>query len=202
MFPEEYEKVKIQSSTSSKVKPLTPLRLITTRISSLVTVGRLSKIIKIDDTEIPKKVKFVSKEEFDKNIIKEIEEDLEPLNRQEIIKNSLNKLKILDLYKIAEFENIQKAFKQYFGLDFEIDHAHSLLNNDEKGEHHPNNFQFLLKLHNNKKNNDNWKRFTFIEQIDYIKKAIILHNTIADKLDIEIDDEILNLLFKRLENVY
>ncbi len=114
----------------------------------------------------------------------------------------MDKMQILDLYRISEFENIQKAFKQFFGVDFEIDHAEALLNGEKQGDHHPDNLQLLLKYHNGKKNKNSWKRFTLDEQIDYIKQTISLQSLVADKFDVEIDQKILESLINRLKEVY
>ncbi|MFY9074107.1 hypothetical protein OZZ08_04020 [Malaciobacter mytili] len=116
--------------------------------------------------------------------------------------NATSQLEIFELYKITEFESIQKAFKQFFGLDFEIDHAEALLNSEKQGKHHPTNLQLLLKYHNGKKNKNSWDRFTFEEQKDYIKKTIALHSLVADKFDVEIDNKILESLLNRLKEIY
>ena len=106
------------------------------------------------------------------------------------------------MYRISEFENIQKGFKNFFGIDFEIDHAQALLDNEEQGKHHPDNFQLLLKYHNVKKYKNSWKRFSINEQIDYISKVIALHKVIEDKLAIKLDENILDSLLNRLKAVY
>ena len=161
-----------------------------------------SQKILIDDTERPKKVKYLTKEELDNYEQREIEEDIEPIKRQDIINNATSKLEVYELYRITEFENIQKSFKQFFNLDFEIDHAEALLNNEKQGEHHPNNLQLLLKYHNGKKNKNSWNRFTFDEQVDYIKKSVALHSLVADKFEVEIDNKILDSLLNRLNEIY
>lgn len=148
----------------------------------------------IDDSERPKKVKYITKDQLEENIQKERDEDIEPLRRQDIINNAVDQMRILDLYRISEFENIQRAFKQFFGVDFEIDHAEALLNDEKQGTHHPDNLQLLLKYHNGKKNKKSWERFTFDEQVDYIKHTINLQSLVADKFDVEIDNKILESL--------
>ncbi|MCB1863682.1 MAG: HNH endonuclease, partial [Gammaproteobacteria bacterium] len=67
---------------------------------------------------------------------------------------------------------------------------------------HPDNFQLLLKTHNVKKKNDNWQRFTFDEQIEYIKAAIKLQAIVAPKLDVEMDESVIDSLIERLGRVY
>ena len=149
LYPDELQKANAQADNQKN--ETTGLREIAARISSNISSGKWAKELLIDDSERPRKVKFISKEESEEQIYKEIEEDIEPLKRQDIINNATNQLEIFELYRIAEFENIQKAFKQFFGLDFEIDHAEALLNSSKQGKHHPSNLQLLLKYHNGKK---------------------------------------------------
>lgn len=200
MYPDELEKANIQAE--NQVRDTTGLREIAARISSRIATGGFAQKILIDDSERPRKIKYISKEEQTIYEQKEIEEDIEPLRRQDIINNATNQLEIFELYRITEFENIQRAFKQFFGLDFEIDHAEALLNSEKQGKHHPSNLQLLLKYHNGKKNKNSWNRFTFEEQEDYIKKTISLHSIVADKFDIEIDNKILDSLLNRLKDIY
>ena len=200
MFPDELQKANEQAANQKH--DTTGLREIAARISSRLSTGGYSKEVLIDDSERPRKVKYITKDELIEQEQIEIDEDIEPLRRQDIINNATNQLEIFALYRITEFENIQKAFKQFFGLDFEVDHAEALLNSEKQGEHHPSNLQLLLKYHNGKKNKNSWNRFTFEEQEDYIKKSVALHSLVADKFDVEIDNKILESLLNRLKEVY
>ena len=200
LYPDELEKANQQAANQKN--DTTGLREIAARISSRLSTGGYSKEVLIDDSERPRKVKYITKDELIEQEQIEIDEDIEPLRRQDIINNATNQLEIFALYRITEFENIQKAFKQFFGLDFEIDHAEALLNSEKQGEHHPSNLQLLLKYHNGKKNKNSWNRFTFEEQEDYIKKSVALHSLVADKFDVEIDNKILESLLVRLEKIY
>lgn len=200
MFPDELEKANKQAANQKQ--DTTGLREIAARISSRLSTGGYSKEVLIDDSERPRKVKYITKDELIEQEQIEIDEDIEPLRRQDIINNATNQLEIFALYRITEFENIQKAFKQFFGLDFEVDHAEALLNSEKQGEHHPSNLQLLLKYHNGKKNKNSWNRFTFEEQEDYIKKSVALHSLVADKFDVEIDNKILESLLNRLKKIY
>ena len=200
LYPDELEKANQQAANQKN--DTTGLREIAARISSRLSTGGYSKEVLIDDSERPRKVKYITKDELIEQEQIEIDEDIEPLRRQDIINNATNQLEIFALYRITEFENIQKAFKQFFGLDFEIDHAEALLNNEKQGEHHPSNLQLLLKYHNGKKNKNSWNRFTFEEQEDYIKKSVALHSLVADKFDVKIDNKILESLLVRLEKIY
>ena len=200
MFPDELQKANEQAANQKQ--DTTGLREIAARISSKLSTGGYSKEVLIDDSERPRKVKYITKDELIEQEQIEIDEDIEPLRRQDIINNATNQLEIFALYRITEFENIQKAFKQFFGLDFEIDHAEALLNSEKQGEHHPSNLQLLLKYHNGKKNKNSWNRFTFEEQEDYIKKSVALHSLVADKFDVEIDNKILESLLNRLKKIY
>lgn len=180
----------------------TGIREIAARISSQIPKYELDGVIQVDKSERPKKVKYITKEEFDKNTKHDIEEDLEPLTRKDKEKNAEDNLALKELYRLEEFKNIQKQFKTFFNLDFEIDHAKALLNKKDAGEHHPDNLQLLLKYHNGKKNNKNWKRFSIEEQINYIKKTIELQSLVSNQLNINIDDNILNSLIERLKQIY
>lgn len=200
MYPDELEKANEQAA-NQKIDT-TGLKEIAARMSSRISSGAFSKTVQIDDSERPKKVKYITEDELEELIQNEIDEDVEPLRRQDIINHANDQMKVLELYRISELENIQKAFKLFFGVDFEIDHAQALLNDDTQGEHHPDNLQFLLKYHNGKKNKNSWKRFSFEEQLDYIKQTISLQSLVADKFDIEIDSKILKSLLDRLKMVY
>ncbi|PHQ90551.1 MAG: HNH endonuclease [Sulfurimonas sp.] len=200
MYPDELQRANRQAE-NQKVDT-TGVREIAARMSSRLSSGRFYETVQIDDRERPKKVKFLTKDEREEHTQNEINEDIEPLKRQDIINNAKDKMKVLDLYRISEFDNIQRAFKQFFGVDFEQDHAKALRNGKEKGEHHPDNLQFILRYHNGKKNKNNWKRFTFDEQVEYIKRTISLQDLVADKFDIRIDNKILESLLNRLKEVY
>lgn len=200
MYPDELDKANKQAYKQKN--DTTGVRELAARMSSRLSSGGFSNSVQIDDSERPKKVKYITNDELKFNIQKEIDQDIEPLRRQDIINNAVNKMEVLDLYRISEFESIQKSFKQFFGIDFEIDHAEALLNNNKQGEHHPNNLQLLLKYHNGKKNKTSWERFSFKEQSEYIKKTISLQVLVAERFDVEIDNKILDLLLKRLQEVY
>lgn len=200
MYPDELEKANEQAK-NQKIDT-TGLKEIAARMSSRLSSGGFSKTVQIDDSERPKKVKYLTKDELEEHTQNEIDEDIEPLKRQDIINNAKDQMKVLELYRISELENIQRAFKLFFGVDFEIDHAQALLNDYKQGEHHPDNLQLLLKYHNGKKNKNSWRRFTFDEQAEYIKKTISLQSLVADKFDVEIDNKILESLINRLKKVY
>lgn len=200
IYPDELDRANKQAENQKN--DTTGLREIAARLSSRIASGGFAQKILIDDSERPKKVKYISKDELNAYEQNEINEDIEPLKRQDIISNAMNELEVYELYRITEFENIQKAFKQFFGIDFEIDHAQALLNDEVQGKHHADNFQLLLKHHNGKKNKNSWKRFTFQEQADYIKQTVVLQSLVASKFDIRIDSKLLTSLLTRLEKVY
>ncbi len=200
IYPDLLEKA--NKEAESQKNDTTGVREIAARISSQVPKYELDGVIEVDKTERPKKVKYITEEEFEENTKEDLEEDIEPLRRQDIISQAKDILEAKELYRISEFENIQKGFKSFFGIDFEIDHAQALLDDKEQGKHHPDNFQLLLKYHNVKKYKNSWLRFSIEEQIDYISKVIELHKVIEDKLDIKIDNNILNSLFNRLKAIY
>ncbi len=199
LYPDILENAEKQAKAQKN--DTTGLREIAARISSRLSAGGFSNVL-IDDSERPRKVKHVSSEEQDSFKVQELNEDVEPLKRQEIINQAKDKLKIFEIYRLDEFRNIQKSLKDFFGLDFELDHANALLDNDSRGEHHPDNIQLLLKYHNGKKNNKSWKRFSFVEQESYIKDAIKLQSNVADNFQLELNNDILKQLLVRLQLIY
>lgn len=199
LYPDILEKA--EKEALAQKNDTTGLREIAARISSRLSTGGFSNVL-IDDSERPRKVKFVSSEEKENYKEQELNEDVEPLKRQEIINQAKDNLKIFELYRLDEFKNIQKSLKDFFGLDFELDHANALLDNDNKGEHHPDNIQLLLKYHNGKKSNKSWKRFSLAQQESYIKDAIKLQSNVADNFQLELNNDVLKQLLIRLQLVY
>ena len=179
----------------------TGLREIAARISSRLSADKFENI-EIDTSERPKKVRYISTEEKTEHTEKDIEEDVAPLKRNDIIKRHTESLTIHELYRIDELEAIAKQIKTYFALDFEVDHSQALLNPDSPGKHHPDNLQLLLKNHNGKKHSKNWDRFSFDEQVEYITTAIKLQGIVAQRLDVQLDPSVLTLLIQRLKDVY
>jgi hypothetical protein len=200
IYPDELAKANEQAKNQKN--DTTGLREIAARISSNLSTGRYNNEVSIDDSERPRKVKYITKEELDEQVTQELDEDIEPLKRADIINSAKDSLEIRELYRISEFESIRSDFKTFFSIDFEIDHAKALMNSSDKGEHHPDNLQLLIKPHNGRKNKNSWDRFSIDKQIEYIKQAIKLQSIVADKLDIKISDYILESLLDRLKKVY
>jgi len=199
LYPDLLEKA--EKEAQAQKQDTTGLREIAARISSRLSSGNFKNVL-IDDSERPRKVKFLTSEEQQSNQEKELNEDIEPITRFEIINQAKDKLKIFELYRFDEFKNIQKAFKEFFGLDFELDHAQALLDRKKQGNHHPDNIQLLLKYHNGKKNNNSWDRFSFKEQEIYIRDVIKLQSNVTNNFKIELDNEILSQLLSRLKSIY
>jgi len=199
LYPDLLEKA--EKEAHAQKQDTTGLREIAARISSRLSSGNFKNVL-IDDSDRPRKVKFVTFEEQQSNQEKELSEDIEPITRIEIINQAKDKLKFFELYRFDEFKNIQKAFKDFFGLDFELDHAQALLDSEKQGSHHPNNIQLLLKYHNGKKNNKSWERFSFKEQEIYIRDVIKLQSNVTDNFNIELDNQILSQLLGRLRAIY
>lgn len=194
--------IKANQEAANQARYTTGVREIAARISSNIVRGAYQNQIEIDATEVPRKVRYISVAEHEVQVQSEIEEDIEPLKRDEIIERDSSQLTQHDLYRIAEFEVISRQLKYFFGLEFEVDHAKALLNNFAPGEHSPNNLQLLLKAHNAKKHNQNWERFTLDEQVDYINAAINMQKIIAPRFSIICDETILESLIGRLRSVY
>ncbi len=179
----------------------TGLRELAARISSRLSTGGFPEV-EIDDSERPRKVRYISEAQKEERIEEELEADIEPLTRAERIRQDSERLSEIERYRIEEFETIAKQLNKFFSLDFEVDHAHALLNPSQAGKHHPDNLQLLIKAHNGKKNKKNWQRFTLEEQKEYIQKVIALQTLIASRLEISLVDDVLDSLLERLERVY
>ena len=198
--PELLEKAEIEAA--NQASNTTGLREIAARISSNISRGAYIDSVEIDDSERPRKVRYVRQQERKAHIEQEISEDIAPLRRTEKIKQAAQILSCHERYRIDEFEAIAKQFKKYFGLDFQVDHAQALLNPDAPGDHHPDNLQLLLKEHNGRKNNKNWEKFNLDDQFKYIRSAIRLQKIVASRLDINLEEDVLDSLLQRLKDVY
>jgi hypothetical protein len=199
LYPEILEDANKQVQTHAK--ETTGLRAITARLSSKLSSNDYENI-EIDDSERPRRVRYVSESDREERINEELEADVEPLTRKEKIQSDSKKLTTYEQYRVDEFYALSGQFKKYFDLDFEVDHAKALLNADDAGTHHPSNLQLLIKAHNAKKNKKNWERFSFEEQKQYIEQVVALQMTIASRLEIELVDEVLEKLFGKLEEIY
>ena len=155
MFPKDLESANIDAKKQNEKKDknfTTGLREIAARISSNISKGGFGSNIEIDISEKPKRVRYVFDNEKNDIEKRSIEEDIEPLKRNEIIKNAINSLEAKQLYRLTQFEQIKNELNKWFKTSFEIEHSKALLNPDHQGSHHPDNIQLLLKSHNSKKN--------------------------------------------------
>ena len=195
MFPEILESA--NKDAEGQKNETTGLREIAARISSNISRGAYVGQIEINDTERPRLVKYVSEDEAHKLEEKEIEDDLEPLTREQKIRQDETVLSVKDKYRLGEFETIISQLREFFYLDFEFEHSKALLNPTDPGKHHPDNIQILLKSHNRLKGKKNWERFTLDEQIDYIRSNVKVQKIISKKMNIEIDDEVIEQDYRR-----
>jgi len=200
LYPDLLEKA--NEEAKNQANDTTGLREIAARISSAIARGAYIDNIEIDNSERPRKIRYVSSEEHKANVEDDIDDDIAPLKRSEIIKLAEQAMTNSEKYRLEEFEAISKQLKRFFSLDFEVDHAEALLNKDTPGKHHPDNLQLILKSHNAKKNNDNWPRFSFEEQKKYLVSVIETQQLIASRLDMEITGDVLDAILERLEKVY
>jgi hypothetical protein len=200
LFPDILEKADREAKAHEN--PSTGLREIAARISSNISRGAYQGLIEIDESERPRKVRFLSETDAKNYEEKELEEDLAPISRSQKIRSDFENLSIKEKYRLDEFEAIIGQLRHFFNLDFELEHAKALLNPKEPGLHHPNNIQILLKSHNRMKSNDNWERFTINEQIDYINSAISLQKMVSKRMGVEIDDSVIDSIISRLKVIF
>ena len=205
MYPKDLEKANIEADGQNAKKDknfTTGIREIAARIGSRISSGEFGDKIEIDYSEKPRKVRYLDENEITIINQRNIEEDIEPLRRDEIIRNAKHNLEIKQLYRLSEFETITRELNKWFGTRFEVEHSKALLNKKERGTHHPDNIQILLKSHNVKKSNSNWNRFTLEQQINYIHKTIELQKLVLSNFNLEFEEEILENLINRLKTIY
>ncbi|MEH6543584.1 MAG: hypothetical protein V7721_06535 [Porticoccaceae bacterium] len=200
LYPDILEKA--EKEAVNQANETTGLREIAARISSNISRGAYVQFIEIDDSERPRRIRYIPEDERGAHIESDIAEDVAPLRRDEIIKLAVQSFSVHEKYRINEFEVISKQLKQFFELDFEVDHSEALLNPASPGSHSADNLQLLLKAHNGKKNNKNWPRFSFEEQADYIEVAIKLQGLVSSRFGIEMEPQVLGSLLNRLKEVY
>lgn len=180
----------------------TGLREIAARLSSLTSSGALNDFILVDLESKPRRVMFATKDEIAAAQRIEIEEETEELTREDIIREHAEKFSTEERYRLSELEQIIKQLKLHFHLDFELDHASALLNEENPGKHHPDNVQLLLKSHNVRKNKQNWNRFSFEEQVEYLSAVVKVQKIVSSKMSIDLDEKVIDRIVKRLQLVY
>lgn len=200
LHPELLEKANREAE--NQASDTTGMREIAARIGSIISQGGYEGRIEIDTSERPRKVRYIPEDKRVEHEKQDIEDDIAPLRRDERIKLAVKSFGTHEKYRADEFDSIARQLKQYFGLDFEVDHAQALLNQESPGEHHPDNLQLLLKTHNGKKNNSNWQRFCIDEQVEYIEAAIRLQAIVAPRFGVELENQVLGALLKRIKDVY
>ena len=205
MYPKDLEKANIEAEGQNAKKDnnyTTGIREIAARIGSGVSSGSFGNKIEIDNSEKPRRVRYIADDEIEIINQRSLEEDIEPIRRDEVIRHAKNSLEIKQLYRLSQFEQITKELNKWFGTRFEVEHSKALLNDKEKGSHHPDNIQILLKAHNTKKNNSNWERFSLKTQIEYIQKTIELQKIVLPNFNLEFEQEVLDDLINRLKSIY
>ena len=193
--------VKAESQAANQASPTTGLREIAARIGSRLSEGNF-KEVEIDESETPRKVRYLSERDKKVRMEDELEADIEPLKRDERIAKDIVALSKYQKYRIEEIYSIAKLFNNYFEVNFAVDHAQALLNPTEPGAHHPDNLQLLIKAHNSKKHSKNWDRFSIDEQVEYIKHVVSLQTLVASRLGVKLVDDVLDSLLERLKKVY
>lgn len=121
------------------------------------------------------------------------------MNREE--KGTKENVQILH-HRIDEFGSVISALNNYFRLDFEGDHASVLLNPETPGHHQTENPQIPIKNHKRKKSNSNWERFSFFEQVEYIRSIIKSQTIVARKMNVDIDDNVIESIIEQLGIIF
>lgn len=200
LYPDLLEKANREAANQKN--ETTGLREIAARISSNISRGAYTGEIELDESERPRRVKFLSAEEATDHIQKEIDQDIAPLSRDQKIRKDLESLNTKEHYRLEEMQNIADSLNSFFRLDFEVDHASAVLNKNAPGRHHPDNLQLLLKSHNRMKNSTNWNRFSTDEQVEYIKAAVKIQGIVAKKMNVDLEEHVIESIIQRLKLVY
>ncbi|WP_417499307.1 hypothetical protein [Methylophaga sp.] len=88
MYPDLLEKAELEAA--NQLNDTTGIREIAARISSTLSRGAYDDLVEIDTSDKPKRVRFVPEPLRQIHQAQEIEEDIAPLKRDDIIKQSLN----------------------------------------------------------------------------------------------------------------
>ena len=200
LYPDILDKA--NKEAENQKNDTTGIRELAARISSNISRGAYAGKLEIDESERPRKIRFLSEQEADILVNKEMEDDLAPLTRSQRIKQDESAFTTKDKYRMTEFETIISQLRSFFNLDFELEHAKAILNPTDPGSHHPDNIQLLLKSHNRMKSSSNWERFSLEEQIEYIQAAVRLQKLVSDKMKIDLEEEVINQIFERLKLIY
>lgn len=110
------------AQAEKQVNPTTGLRELAARISSRLSSGGFPEV-EVDESERPRKVRYISEEDKKVRIEDELEADIEPLTRIEHIRKDTETLGEYERYRIEELETISRQLNKFFSLDFEVDHA-------------------------------------------------------------------------------
>ena len=109
LYPDLLDKA--DREAENQVNDTTGLSQIAARMGSILSTGGFEGKIEVDTSERPRKVKYVHEEERLEHERQNIEDDIAPLRRDEIIRLANNAMGPLDKYRIAEFETISKQLK-------------------------------------------------------------------------------------------
>ncbi len=133
-YPDLLEKANREAAKQKN--PTTGLREIAARMSSQISRGAFTGTVEVDESERPRRVRYVTSEQIKEYERKEIEEDIEPLTRSQKMSNDYDGLSTREKYRLDEMENIAQSLNNFFRLDFEVDHAQTVLNHKNPGKHH------------------------------------------------------------------
>lgn len=113
LYPDVLKKA--EADAARQANDTTGLREIAARISSSIIRGAYLNNIEVDATERPRKVRYISSIEHDEHVLQEIDDDVAPLKRDEIIKLAAQSFSPHDKYRVSELEAIAKQLKQFLG---------------------------------------------------------------------------------------
>ena len=115
LYPDILEAANEQAA--NQANDTTGLRELAARISSRLSTNGFPEV-EIDDSERPRKVRYISEAQKEERIEEELEADIEPLTRAERIRQDTETLSEVGRYRIEELETIAKQLNKFFSLGF------------------------------------------------------------------------------------
>lgn len=100
---------KAEQEAANQANETTGLREIAARISSAISTGTYKNQIEIDTSERPRKVRFIPEDHRTEHDAQEIEKDVAPLKRDEIIKLAFDSMTVQEIYIVSL--NLKRSLK-------------------------------------------------------------------------------------------
>lgn len=195
---------KKDAAAAQQKRPNNGRKQIQAEVNSLIATGRIPSQLQVDRTGDLITFTYLEQdvEDADDDLLLEYEDEGTTDNpckatRRQIVQEAISNFTPEELYRTQEFKRIADALKTNCGITLDVDHAKSLLNYEEPGEHHPDNLQLLESNLNKSKNNKNWNRFTWEQQERHLR-------CLLDAIEVakNVNRSVFEILVQQLKVVY